>query len=315
MVAEPRTLVSWLRAAGESSRLRLLALCADAGLSVSELAQAVRQSEPRVSRHLKILREAGLVVRVRRGQWVHYRAAEEAAAASFLRGLLAQLDRRDPLLLRDRAEARAGAVAEPYAVHSPLQPRLERALSGFMESSGFAPGLGSLLVIGVAHLELLARAATAARRCTAIAHSRRAAQGARAFAEQRGFICRVLLDATPGPLADADLAPAGESFDAVLLDRLAGVEDQAAQLLVRARRAVAPGGRLWLFQRYESLESAQARVVEHPLARLRRLLLDAGLVCDRLSPIEADGEHVLAAAARPASEAGGQQQRAGGSGS
>ena len=67
--------------------------------------------------------------------------------------------------------------------------------------------------------------------------------------------------------------------------------------------AAAAGARLWIFQRYESLEGARERVVEHPRARLRRLLDEAGLVCERLSPIEADGEHVLAAAAHPASAA------------
>ena len=54
-----------------------------------------------------------------------------------------------------------------------------------------------------------------------------------------------------------------------------------------------------MFERYESLEGSRERVVEHPLARLRRLLGDASLVCERLSPLEADGEHVLAAVARP----------------
>jgi hypothetical protein len=61
-----------------------------------------------------------------------------------------------------------------------------------------------------------------------------------------------------------------------------------------------------VFQRYESLESVGERIVEHPLARLRRLLEVAGLHCERLSPIEADGEHVLAAAVRPASGISGQ---------
>src|SRR2546427_139763 len=90
----PSTLVKWLRAAGEPSRLRLLALCADGALSVSDLAQALRQSEPRVSRHLKILCEAGLLVRLRHGQWVDYRLAEGLEAASFVRGLLAQQSSR-----------------------------------------------------------------------------------------------------------------------------------------------------------------------------------------------------------------------------
>ncbi|HUE49406.1 MAG TPA: ArsR family transcriptional regulator, partial [Steroidobacteraceae bacterium] len=61
----PPILVRWLRAAGEPSRLRLLALCAEGALSVSDLAHALKQSEPRVSRHLKILCEAGLLVRLR----------------------------------------------------------------------------------------------------------------------------------------------------------------------------------------------------------------------------------------------------------
>src|ERR1700758_1170886 len=98
----PPMLVKWLRAVGESSRLRLLALCAEGAPSVSDLSHALKQSEPRVSRHLKILSEAGLVERLRQGQWVHYRVSPGAEAASFVRGLLAQLDRRDPLLVRDR---------------------------------------------------------------------------------------------------------------------------------------------------------------------------------------------------------------------
>src|SRR5207302_1154792 len=111
--------VKWLQAAGEPSRLRLLALCTEGALSVSDLAQALRQSEPRVSRHLKILSEGGLIVRMRQGQWVHYRVADQAEAASFVRGLLAQLDRSDPVLLRDRTGARAAAA-----------PRIERAAHG-----------------------------------------------------------------------------------------------------------------------------------------------------------------------------------------
>ncbi len=70
-------------------------------------------------------------------------------------------------------------------------------------------------------------------------------------------------------------------------------------MLAYGRRALAPGGRLWLFERYESLEISREKVVEHPIGRLRRLLGDVGLTCERLSPIEADGEHVLAAVAVP----------------
>ena len=57
------TMIEWLRAAGEPTRLRLLALIAQGELSVSDLAAAIGQSEARVSRHLRILAEAGLIER------------------------------------------------------------------------------------------------------------------------------------------------------------------------------------------------------------------------------------------------------------
>src|ERR1700726_2003396 len=111
MPVEAPQLISWLRAAGEPSRLRLLALCGQGDLSVSDLAQALGQSEPRVCRHLRILSEAGLIERLRNGQWVHYRLTASAPAASFVKGLLAQLDRGDPVFARDldRALIESGA--------------------------------------------------------------------------------------------------------------------------------------------------------------------------------------------------------------
>src|SRR6185312_9407455 len=100
-------LLTWLRAAGEPTRMRLLCLCAARQLSVSDIAQIVGQSEPRVSRHLKILGEAGLIERLRQGQWVHYGIVRNGPAAGFVSGLLGQLDRTDPLLARDRERAHA----------------------------------------------------------------------------------------------------------------------------------------------------------------------------------------------------------------
>ena len=292
----PSKMVGRLRAAGEPSRLRLLALCAEAALSVSDLAQALRQSEPRVSRHLKILCQAGLLTRVREGQWVRYGLSDDPRATNFVRGLLAQLDRRDAQLMRDRAAARAAAAPEPQTALPGPPSRLGRALGAFIETSGLGTQQGTVLAIGTAHLELLASAAPAAREWTVIARSRRAAQAARAFAENRGFGCRVLTSTAAAALSDAALAAAGGPFDAVLLHHYSGGD--SARLLEQARSLVAPQGRLWIFQPYESLESSRERVVEHPLARLRRLLAAAGFVCERLSPIESDGEHVLAAAAR-----------------
>ena len=107
---DSETVLGWLKAAGEDSRLRLLALCARQELSVSDLAEALRQSEPRVSRHLRILCEAGLLERLRQGQWVHYRLTRDAAAAAFVQGLLGQVDRKDRLFTGDRRGRRGVEV-------------------------------------------------------------------------------------------------------------------------------------------------------------------------------------------------------------
>jgi DNA-binding transcriptional ArsR family regulator len=337
-------LIAWLRAAGEPSRLRLLVLCGQRDLSVSDLAHALGQSEPRVCRHLRILSDAGLIERLRNGQWVHYRLATSEAAAGFVRGLLAQLDRGDAQMARDLDRVRVrpddAGVADGRSLDTEAAPsgakggsrnalssdtanvarsliaggpksgsrsvhpqtfesRLGRALKGFVEANTLPMRLDSALVVGVEHLELLESAASIASQCTAIAHSRRAAQSARAFAERRGFNCRVLLAATADGLSERDIDRAGRSFDVVILDHLATADTEFAVLLDNGRKALAPTGRLWLFERYESLEISREKVVEHPLARLRRLLGDQGLSCERLSPIEADDEHVLAAVAAP----------------
>ena len=290
-------LVTWLRAAGEPTRLRLLALCAERDLSVSDLATAVGQSEPRVSRHLKILSEAGLIGRLRQGQWVHYRVTQTDPAASFVRNLLAQLSRSDPVLTRDRGRVLAASSTASTDHTTAAESKLGRALRSFLEGTGQNTKPRSALVVGVDHLELLEATARISGTCTAIAHSRRGAQAARAYAEREEFTCQVVLAANGDSLSERDIANAGEPFDAIVLDRFRATGGALATMLATAKRALAPGGKLWLFERYESLEGPRERVVEHPIARVRRLLIEAGLACERLSPVEADGEHVLAAVA------------------
>lgn len=305
-------LLTWLRAAGEPTRLRLLALCAARELSVSDIAQVVGQSEPRVSRHLKILGEAGLIERLRHGQWVHYGLARSGPAAGFAQGLLGQLDRSDSLLARDRERVQA-LQDDGLREGAPAASRLGRELRGFVESVEPTATAGAVLLVGVDHPELIATAAAMGGECTLLAHSRRSSQAARALAEHAGLRCRVLLASGGDALGPRDLGRLGRTFDVVLLDRLRSSEEALGALLAAGRRALSPGGRLLLFERYDSLESPRlsrgpggqppgraggtARVVEHPLARLRRLLGEAGLTCERVSPIEADGQHVLAAVA------------------
>lgn len=94
--------VGALRAAGEQTRLRMLALLREGELAVTELAQALGQSQPRVSRHLKLLTDAGLVERAPEGAWVFYRLPRARSVERFFaEAALAALDPADPVLQRD----------------------------------------------------------------------------------------------------------------------------------------------------------------------------------------------------------------------
>src|SRR4051812_12953767 len=91
-----------LKAAGEETRLRVLALLAEGELTVSELCEILRQSQPRISRHLKLLVDAGLVERFREGSWAFSRRGEQGAGAAPARELIARVDPADDTIARDR---------------------------------------------------------------------------------------------------------------------------------------------------------------------------------------------------------------------
>ena len=94
-------IVDGLRAAGEPTRLRILALLARAELTVTELTSVLKQSQPRVSRHLKLLTDAGLIDRSREGAWVFYRTGDRADMARLRDAVAGVLPERDPVLFRD----------------------------------------------------------------------------------------------------------------------------------------------------------------------------------------------------------------------
>lgn len=94
-------LLDALRAAGEPTRLRILALLAAEELSVMELGQVLDQSQPRVSRHLKLMTEAGLVERFPDGAWVFYRLTHEARRRQLIQSVLDLLDVSEAQFERD----------------------------------------------------------------------------------------------------------------------------------------------------------------------------------------------------------------------
>ena len=116
------------RAVGEETRLRIAALLRRGELTVSELTQILGQSQPRVSRHLKILADAGLVERHREGSWIFYRFVKgppSSGAVAAVDRAIAGLDAADDrVLARDRErfdqcrEARAAAAASYFRANA-----------------------------------------------------------------------------------------------------------------------------------------------------------------------------------------------------
>lgn len=94
-------MLAGLRAAGEETRLRLLYVLARGEFNVSELTTILGQSQPRVSRHLKLMVEAGLVQRFREGAWMLFSLQSEGPGADLARALNGFVDKNDPQLLRD----------------------------------------------------------------------------------------------------------------------------------------------------------------------------------------------------------------------
>ena len=128
------TMLQALRAAGEQTRLRILALCAHHELTVTDVIQILGQTQSRVSRHLKILVEAGLLERFQEGQWARYRVAGQGsplsgqtpnkAGISLARYLLQNIDmmnptfRRDHELLTKRLGARQQRIQQFFREHA-----------------------------------------------------------------------------------------------------------------------------------------------------------------------------------------------------
>lgn len=105
--------VSLLRAAGEPTRLRLLMLLAQRDLTVSDLTEILGQSQPRISRHLKLLSEAGLLERYQEGAWAYYRLTDQGVGSGIITSLVRQVNKDDQQVERDNE--RLASVCERLA--------------------------------------------------------------------------------------------------------------------------------------------------------------------------------------------------------
>jgi ubiquinone/menaquinone biosynthesis C-methylase UbiE len=100
-------LVTALKAAAEPTRLRILLLLAGGELNVKDLTLILGQSQPRISRHLKLLCEAGLIERFRDGSWVYFHISDRQPGGRLALRLLADVDPSEVSVRRDRERAEA----------------------------------------------------------------------------------------------------------------------------------------------------------------------------------------------------------------
>jgi ArsR family transcriptional regulator len=94
-------MVDTLKAAAESSRLRILLMLSRGDLTVSDLTDVLGQSQPRVSRHLKLLLDAGLISRYQEGSWAYFRLSDDETARETIQGIVARVDLGDATVERD----------------------------------------------------------------------------------------------------------------------------------------------------------------------------------------------------------------------
>ena len=244
-------LVTQLRAAGEITRARILALLAHGELSVGELAQVLNQSQPRLSRHLKFLTGAGLIERLPEGAWVFYRLPAEGGARALVDTLIASVDTHDPELkrdldrLRDVKGERAEAAGQYFARVADEWDRL-RALhyaEADIEKAVLAaagPGPFDLVVdFGTGTGRMLTLFAGMARRVEGIDLSHQMLTVARSKLQDAGAANASVRhgDATASPYADS-------SASLVIIHQVLHFLDDPGRALVEAARVLAPGGRL-----------------------------------------------------------------------
>ena len=89
------------QALGDRTRLRLLNLIADGEVCVCFFVEVLGEPQPKISRHLAVLRAAGLVAARRDGKWMHYRGTFPEELAPLFENVIAAL-RTDPEMARDR---------------------------------------------------------------------------------------------------------------------------------------------------------------------------------------------------------------------
>jgi ubiquinone/menaquinone biosynthesis C-methylase UbiE/DNA-binding transcriptional ArsR family regulator len=249
------SLIAMLRAAGDPTRLRLLLLLRQAELTVSELIEIVGQSQPRVSRHLKLLCEAELLERFKEGSWVFYRASEQGNGADFCAAIAAIAAPQSAILESDRKrlsavrEARAAEAAAYFKANAAQWERIralhapEKDVEAAIIRHIAASPMNTLLDAGTGTGRMLELLSPYVKRAVGVDVS------AEMLAIARDRLARAHIAHAQVRLADTYRLPFptgsdGQGFDAVLFHQVLHYLDDPAAAVSEAARVMRPGGRL-----------------------------------------------------------------------
>jgi ArsR family transcriptional regulator len=300
--------VEVLRAAGESTRLRILALLQREELAVLELCRVLDQSQPRVSRHLKLLADAGLVERFPDGAWVFYRLVAAGAPRELADGALARIDPADVVLSRDveRLQAvrreRAAEAGEYFARNAARWDEIrslyvsENAVEeAILDSAGPGP-FKRMVDLGTGAGRMLTLLGSRVETALGLDLSQQMLNIARSHVEDAGLIrCEL----RHGDIFGTRLP--GESADLVVVHQVLHYLGDPGAATREAARLVAEGGRLVIVDfaphKLEFLrEQHQHRRLGFAEPEMERWLGEAGLSDVRataLPPARGDGLTVM----------------------
>lgn len=282
-------LLAGLRAGGDPTRLRLLMLLSRGDLNVKDLTQILGQSQPRISRHLKLLTEAGLIDRFREGSWAFYRLADTGAPAALARRIVALLRTDEPVVARDLErlatvkEERAQAAQSYFREQAGDWDRLralhvdEREVEAAMLSAAGPGPFSRLLDIGTGTGRVLELFAPRIERGVGVDRSHEMLSFARAKLERGGHgHCQI----RHGDLFNLPFEPA--SFDVVTIHQVLHYLDDPGAAVSEAARMLSRGGRLLIVDfaphELEFLREEQAhRRLGFDTDQVRRWIEEAGL--------------------------------------
>jgi ubiquinone/menaquinone biosynthesis C-methylase UbiE/DNA-binding HxlR family transcriptional regulator len=291
-------LLDALKAIGEETRLRIVALLRHGELTVTDLTEILGQSQPRVSRHVRLLVDAGLVTKHREGSWVFFRLVESGTRLELARATLAAVVDDDAVFAADLArlegvrERRAAAASEYFERVATLWDE-ERSLhaaadtveAAILDALDTSRPLGRLLDVGTGTGRMVQLLAERAERAVGLDSSHSMLSVARANLERAGVDNWELRQ---GDVHSPPLDPG--SFDLVVIHQVLHYLEDPARAVSEAARLVAPGGRLLVVDfaphHHDFLRAAAHRRLGFSHSQLVDWFDQAGFDCPVINDVE-----------------------------